>query len=169
VVTRAVTVAAPAVATFGPHLAGWRATSAESVVAIALGAALLWCCVRGMITLFREREVTADGVATALCAYLLIGLAWTLFYVAVHDLNPDAFRLPEGIVQPGRAASAFLYFSFVTLATLGYGDITPHSEAARALAVIEAIVGQFFVAVVLARLVALEIATATSRADSRRD
>lgn len=109
----------------------------------------------------RASRVTPEQIAGAICVYLLLGFTWASIYSAVDRLNPDAFAQPaEAADDPARRESSgeFIYFSFVTLTTLGYGDITPVSPAARTFAWLEAVVGQLFLAVLIARLVALGVA-----------
>jgi len=106
--------------------------------------------------ILRAPRVDANVLCAGLSGYLLLGTLWMPLYVLVARLNPAAFNLPAG---PGGAATmdgfnAF-YFSFMTLCTVGYGDITPVSKGARMLAVLEAIAGLFYVAVLISRLVAV--------------
>ena len=108
----------------------------------------------------RTPTVTFDSVFGAICSYLLFGLAWALSYAAIYTLLPEAFSIPEkpsfgadtGSNQFG-AISQFIYHSFVTMTTLGYGDITPRDPVTRAVTWMQAVVGQFYVAVVIAWLV----------------
>ena len=101
--------------------------------------------------------VDANSIIGAICIYLLLGVIWAFFYLFVSILIPGSFN-----VQISGSAYAqlhdFLYYSFVTLTTLGYGDITPVRETARALSTIEAILGQFYIAIPVAGLVAAFIA-----------
>lgn len=114
-----------------------------------IGLAMLYVVWRGLKGLFSRQVVTGDTIATAICAYILIGLAWADLYSALQHIAPGAFG------ETTRSTAETFYFSFVTLTTLGYGDMVPKTDVARSLAIIEAIVGQMFVAVVLARLVGL--------------
>ncbi|MHC4135911.1 MAG: potassium channel family protein [Planctomycetota bacterium] len=108
--------------------------------------------------LFRTERVTADTLSSAISGYFLLGILWSFVYALLLQLDPGAFRAVEG----GRASDLF-YFSFVTLTTLGYGDITPASETAQTAAVLEAVVGQLYLAITIARLVGLHIAAAQSK------
>jgi hypothetical protein len=92
----------------------------------------------------------AHRIAGAVAVYLLLGLIWTRLYQVVELASPGAFRVPEG-ESPNSANLA--YFSFVTLATLGYGDISPVNILARDLAVLEAITGQLYLVILISRLV----------------
>jgi hypothetical protein len=111
-----------------------------------------------------EREVSLDTVFGASCVYLLLGMAWAMLYLIVETVSPGSFRL-ETATGGTDEARDLLYFSYVTLATVGYGDVTPLARPARALAALEGIIGQLYVAVTIARLVALH----TQRAAARRD
>ncbi|MDX2475490.1 MAG: potassium channel family protein [Candidatus Krumholzibacteria bacterium] len=105
-----------------------------------------------LIKIFKARIVTLDTIGYALCTYILLGTVWTLFYAPVAELDPHAFSQPMD--QPGSTPGAMLvYFSFVTLTTLGYGDISPVSNLARSLAILEALTGTLFLAVLISRLV----------------
>lgn len=104
-------------------------------------------------------KVTWDKIYGAICAYLLLGFAWSFAYSLVVEMQPESFvsqtsPLPDDIV--GRVMQ-LRYFSFVTLATVGYGDIVPNAPAARTLALLEAILGQFYLVALVGRLVGLHI------------
>jgi hypothetical protein len=101
---------------------------------------------------FRSGRVTVDTLYGALGAYFLIGLGFAAVYEAIEVLAPASF---QGIVVDGGSLENSVYFSFVTLTTLGYGDITPVSSPARAVAILEAVTGIVFSTILLARLVAL--------------
>jgi len=114
-------------------------------------------------TLFRPTVVDLETISASLCAYLLIGLIWSFVYSLVALLDPTAFRLPgpdETMAMRGGNGINPLYFSYVTLTTLGYGDIVPTTHAARAFAIVEAMVGQLLLVVLVARLVGLNVAQA---------
>ena len=103
-------------------------------------------------------RVTLRRIEGAIAAYLLIGLIFAGAYELVGALAPGAF-LRNGAPMAAHALGGdFVFFSFVTLTTTGYGDMVPVHPVARSLALLEAITGQLFLAVVLARLVSLEIA-----------
>lgn len=103
-----------------------------------------------------SRTVNRDVLSAAIAAYLLIGLVWTLAYLLVGRLSPDAFAYSrnDGAIHAMNRLNSF-YFSFVTLSTVGYGDISPVSQIARMLAVTEALVGTLYLTVLIARLVAV--------------
>jgi hypothetical protein len=106
---------------------------------------------------FRPGNVTHHRVQGAICVYLLAGLAWAYSYETLLILDPFALHLPTGGLMIPVRTGLLRYFSFVTLTTLGYGDILPVSPFARALATSEALFGQLYPAVMIARLVSLEI------------
>jgi hypothetical protein len=122
--------------------------------------------------IFRVQAVTFNTVCSSLCIYLLLGVVWALAYSILYLLDPHAihsnvaedaatFSLRIGKGEP----TTVLYFSFVTLTTLGYGDIIPVSPTARALASTEAITGQLFLTVLVARLVGLHIVHSLAQQD----
>ena len=113
-------------------------------------------------TVFREEKVTADTIAGAICVYLLIGLTWAFLYSVTELIHPGSFTLePFMIRTPSlytpQKIGLFFYYSFVTLTTLGYGDITPLTPPARSLSMLEAVIGPVYLTVLVARLVALQI------------
>jgi hypothetical protein len=112
------------------------------VALIAAGGALSFA--------FRARTIDREHVYAALSAYLLAGVFFGTFYWALEEIRPGSFTV-SGDFSPSSA----IYFSFVTLATLGYGDIVPRTEIARGLAIVEGVGGQLFLAVLIARLVSL--------------
>jgi hypothetical protein len=100
--------------------------------------------------------VTMDVLCGSIAAYLMLGLMWTVAYWLVDQLTPGgafSFNTNRG-AQSMNGFTGF-YFSFITLSTVGYGDITPVSQAARWLAAMEAMTGLLYVAVLIARLVSL--------------
>lgn len=102
---------------------------------------------------YRRGPVTVHRIQGAVAVYLLLGLVWASAYELVHHLHPEAFAGSLGAASP----QTWIYFSFVTLTTTGYGDIAPVHPVARSLAVAEALTGQLYLAVTLARLVALHV------------
>jgi hypothetical protein len=98
----------------------------------------------------RATRIDAEHIYAALSAYLLAGIFFGSFYWVLEQIRPGSFSAPDAFSP----MSAF-YFSFVTLATLGYGDIVPRLDIARGLAIVEGVGGQLFLAVMVARLVSL--------------
>ena len=100
--------------------------------------------------------VTMDVLCGSIAAYLMLGLMWTVAYWLVDQLTPGgAFSFNTNRGPQSMNGFTGFYFSFITLSTVGYGDITPVSQAARWLAAMEAMTGLLYVAVLIARLVSL--------------
>jgi len=138
---------------------GWILFYTSNILFYLLNSALI------LLYVFKGNRIDRDRIAAALCVYLMIGLCWGFAYGFLEHYHPHSFNYSS--------ASAFaaseeedemdvhettVYFSFVTLTTLGYGDISPRSDAARSLCMTEAMVGQLFLAVLIARLIGLHIA-----------
>ena len=114
--------------------------------------------------IFRIRRVSTNAICSALCLYLLIGLFWGFLYGILESLVPNSFSgaLLDGADTIEDKCRHLQYLSYVTMSTLGYGDITPLTRGAAALCQAEAIVGQFFTIVVVARLVGIQVAQQTA-------
>jgi len=106
--------------------------------------------------ILRAPRVDANVLCAGISVYLMLGLLWIPAYLLVARISPGAFSLAAG-PDAGHPLDAFnaFYFSFITLCTVGYGDIYPVSKVARMLAVVEAITGLFYMAVFISRLVAV--------------
>ena len=104
--------------------------------------------------LSKEKKITTDVIAGAICGYLLIGLMWANFYSVLEALQPGSFQVPEHLSTD---LSYFTYYSYVTLTTLGFGDIIPMTNQARSLSVLESVTGPIYLAVTVARLVGIGI------------
>lgn len=103
----------------------------------------------------QARVVSSDVLCASIAAYLMLGLLWALAYMLTWSVNPQSFAFNVPMEHAGLDGFNAFYFSFVTLSTVGYGDITPISKVARMLATLEAMVGLLYVAVLIARLVSL--------------
>lgn len=101
---------------------------------------------------FGRGEVDHERIFAALDVYILVGFLFGVGYWNLHRLNAASFA---GATAPEMGLSSCMYFSFVTIATLGYGDVVPLTAPARGLAVVEAISGQMYLTVLVARLVSL--------------
>ena len=114
--------------------------------------------------ILRAPVVNLTVICAAISMYLMLGMLWTMAYMMLTHVQPDSFALNTKPLQPG-AMTGFeaFYFSFVTLSTVGYGDIVPVSRAARMLAVTESTTGTLFVATLIARLVAIHASSHTRR------
>jgi voltage-gated potassium channel len=105
-----------------------------------------------------HRRVTSETVLGALCAYVLVGLFFAFCFIAVNEFRSEPF-----FVQPGEhVQSEYLYFSFVTLTTLGFGDLSPATGLPQALTALEALFGQIFLVTMVARLVTLWVRQASA-------
>lgn len=141
-------------------LSGWPGRLVL-VAAYLLAVGFLGFSFLGILRAIFARDVPADAILGAMCGYLLLGIIWTVLYSAVETASPGSFKIPQPGDIPGantRPAPGTLgYFSFITLATVGYGDVTPATPLARTLAWMEAVAGQFYLAVLVAGLVGFKV------------
>jgi len=155
-----------------------------ALVLMVLTTILIWCHVLSLFTIsgvmvnivlltylglivvafghfvFVAKRVDAELIAAALCLYLLMGLLGGEIFLLLETLAPGSFAgssLDQVVAFQGKA-EIFQYFSFTTMTTLGYGDITPQTPPAMAFCQVEAILGQLFIAVLVARLVGIQVA-----------
>lgn len=130
-------------------------TTAGALFLVSTIVFLIYC--GGIIVsyLLKARSVGPNQIAGAVSFYIILGTFWSYIYTMLEFLHPGSFNNVSGS-EPDVGAR-FLYFSFVTLATLGYGDITPRIPFAQSLAVTEVIVGQFYMAIVVAYLLSIFI------------
>ncbi len=143
----------------------WLATDGLAIAGHLVGILFLgYAIVLVLKYLFVTRRVSSDLICASLCVYLLIGLLCALAYSLIHFLDPKSFAFSfadESEVQlirfGGEQTIVAIYYSFVTMSTLGYGDIVPISSPARTCASMQAIVGQLYLAVLVARLVGLQV------------
>jgi len=126
---------------------------AGAVVALLSGS-VIWLAYGSVM---RPHRLVGDRIVGAICVYILIGLGWASVFETLEGVIPGSFRFPADTGWTMPSALRFRYFSFVTLATLGYGDITPVTALAGTLASLEAIAGQLYIGITVARLVALSL------------
>ena len=113
--------------------------------------------------LFATERVTLNTIAASLCIYFLIAIVWAEIYSIMEIANPGSFKITTLDTQDvllelgGEGTALSLYYSLVTLTTLGYGDIVPKTAPARMFAAMEAVTGQMYLAVLVARLVGMHI------------
>jgi hypothetical protein len=106
--------------------------------------------------ILRAKQVDAEVLCAGISVYLILGLLWGLAYTSVAQVIPNAFAFSTAPGTPATMSGfTALYFSFITLTTVGYGDISPVADVARMLAVLEAMTGTLFVGVLITRLVCL--------------
>ena len=105
----------------------------------------------------REGPVNRQRIEGSILVYLILGLMWSQAYQLLETLRPGSFAIPAPIPGAEGLGLKLTYFSFVTLTTVGYGDITPLIPFARSLALLEALTGQLFPVILIARLVAMEV------------
>ncbi|PHR92766.1 MAG: hypothetical protein COA78_33240 [Blastopirellula sp.] len=133
-----------------------------------------------MQEVFTTDEITQEEIFGGISAYLLIGLIWAYLYTTVLLYDKEAIHFPqhgEATIESSESikdrafheVGSLLYFSYVTLTTLGYGDITPRTPIARTLAWLEAGIGQLFIAVMMARLVGLRVALMIEKRRDEKD
>jgi len=129
---------------------------------------ITWFAFLGFVTwtllrnLLRHREVTGETISLSISIYLLLGMTWGLLYAVILEFQPDAFHFGDAAfaIESGKETQimpVLFYFSLTTLSTVGFGDITPVTLAARYMAVAEAILGQFYLAILVARLVGMHM------------
>ena len=138
-------------------------TTAQNTTVLTLSvlffAFLIWNLLHDLNTGDRS---TSERIFGALCAYVFIGLLFALIFAHLEYRNPGSFAVSNDLLAAQTAGESslipvFTYFSFVTMTTLGYGDISPVAEHARTLAWFEALLGQLYLAVMVAGFVALHI------------
>lgn len=117
---------------------------------------ILYICLHIGRYLVETDEINTDMVLAAICVYLLIGLMWAFIYLMIETSSPGSITFPSHNSE-GATYSLFVYFSYVTLTTLGYGEITPVSEVSQSWTVLESIVGQLYLTIVIARMIGLII------------
>ena len=120
-------------------------------------------------SLLRQRAITGETISMSISVYLLLGLTWALLYIVIFTRHPEAFSFGAAPApSEEHAFPLFIYFSLTTLSTIGFGDITPVTLQARYAAVAEGITGQFYLAVLVARLVGMQLNQAATPSSPRR-
>lgn len=154
----------------GPALLFQGLSTVASPVWVHLSGHLFSVLFLGYITaqiiqvLFRARRVTADMICASLCAYLLLAVLWASVYSIIEILIPGSFYISDvhqgvsnALNSSGIQSEFSFYYSLVTLSTLGYGDVIPTTPVSRIFSMGEAVCGQIYLAVLVARLVGLQI------------
>ena len=114
-----------------------------------------FCMVHIFNYIRRQKEVTREVIFASVIVYLLIAVVWSDLYQILESFTPGSFSIPDGPIQYKRIL--FLYFSLVTITTLGYGDMTPLTDQAAGLAAVEALIGQMYLVVMVAWLVGMYV------------
>jgi ion channel len=149
--SRSALLTAMAMVWLGRPIAAWLDHPALSAMTLGLWTLIgLFAAAGALRFAMRATSVDAEHLYAALSAYLLAGIFFGIFYWVLEQIGPGTFAATGEFSR-----MSALYFSFVTLATLGYGDIVPRTDVARGLAIVEGVGGQLFLAVMVARLVSL--------------
>jgi Ion channel len=107
--------------------------------------------------IFAEGTITVYKIGGGVAAYILLGHLWASLYLTIYIIHPASFQQGGELIHSNEALKQLSYFSFVTLTTIGYGDIIAVSSLARILAILEGLLGQLFPAIFIAKLVSLQI------------
>jgi len=110
---------------------------------------------------FKQYDITHDVIYGAVVVYLFIAIMWTYIFRVVEVLQPGSFTITQALAEETRLT--FLYYSIVTITTLGYGDITPVTDVAKSFSALEAVIGQIYLVVLVARLVGINIAQSMNK------
>ena len=138
--------------------------SFEVITAVSSSLFLMITVFAVVSRLFTVKRVTLDTISAAICAYLLMALAWGFGFALVEIEHPGSFSVKLlTAAAPGASTVIetlhnFIYYSFVCLTTTGYGDIAPISDGARIMSVLESVTGQLYLTILVARLVSIEVA-----------
>lgn len=157
----------------GLAIAHTSGSTGARIVAELLGLGLLGFTTLVLLnSLVQARDVQVDTLIGGICVYLLIGLCFALVFRLVVDLTPGSFISGGEVLEvtPDDAstlAARLLYFSFITLTTVGYGDVTPRGEFAQMLSASEAIIGQLYLAIFIARMMGLYMGAGRARTRDR--
>lgn len=157
----------------GLAIAHSSGSSGARIIAELLGLGLLGITTLVLLnSLVQAREVQVDTLVGGICVYLLIGLCFALVFRLLVDVSPGAFvsggqALAASSDDVSTLSARLLYFSLITLTTVGYGDITPQGEFAQMLSASEAIIGQLYLAIFIARMMGLYMGTGRARARDR--
>lgn len=129
------------------------------ILLYTLGATLYMIFVIALVVnqIFAGGAITVNKILGGVATYIIIGHLWASFYITLYILNPTSFQHGGELIAYGDALKHLSYFSFVTLTTIGYGDIIAMGTVARILAMLEGLIGQLFPAIFIAKLVSLQI------------
>jgi hypothetical protein len=148
-------------------LANWTVHPADHPqLSLFMSAAILLVMLVAVGVIFKDvitaRRISADIIFGSIAIYLLMGVLWALAYALLNDITPGMVIESVGKVatvqQRAELLPEFTYFSFITLTSVGYGDLTPIGNAARALAIVEGVFGQLYTAILIGKLVGMKVA-----------
>lgn len=144
----------------------WSGNVFDELAGALLAACTLYISAVLLFSIVMAERVNHDVISGAIAVYLLMGIAWSVVFVLIEGLAPGSFSLGEA--DRGTVWGQLLYFSFATITTLGYGDVAPLSPVARIWAILEAVCGSMYLAVLISRLVGLYApeAAAAEKCDS---
>jgi hypothetical protein len=158
----AIALAIPAVALTVFGVAGWgeRTDVARHAFETVFFGYTSWII---LLDVLRRGRVTSEKIRGSVCVLLLMGATWAFAYLTLLQVDPDAIFFPESVRASEPAGDVgwigdMLYFSFINLTSVGYGDILPVSPLARTMSWIEAIMGQLYMTLLIARLVSQHVA-----------
>lgn len=147
---------------------GWHFTDSHHLLVSFLGLAIVsngcisWFLLKSLFSSSKNTAVTQDTLFKAISIYLLLGIIWAFAYSLLEVLTPGSFSFGDQVLD-GSHFDRFIGFSLTTLTTLGYGNISPATPQADSLATLQAITGQVYLAIVIARLVAIQILQGDSK------
>lgn len=131
------------------------------ITALSTDAFLFTVLIAVFVDVIRSKRVTADTIFGAVAVYLLFGVVMAMLFHFLNNINPGSVIASVGeatnIVERFDQFAETLYFSFITLTSVGFGDLTPIGPAARSLAMFEGVIGQLYLAILIARLVGIQI------------
>lgn len=104
---------------------------------------------------FRENEITREVISGSVVVFLMLAMLWSYIYELIETFSPGSFTAAFELDTSN--SFIFIYYSFVTITTLGYGDMSPATDTSRSFAVLEAVVGQLYMTILVARLVGINI------------
>lgn len=154
----------------GGHLLADRSRDVVVLIGHFVAVVFYFCAaVLIVVSIFRRQALSLDGIFGAICGYLLLGMAWGVLYSMLDTAWPESFEVGSRLAEQARADQSrinlFTYYSFITLTTVGYGDVTPLSTPARTCAWLEALTGQFYLAVLVAGLVGAMLSKKSEASD----
>jgi len=114
-----------------------------------------------LIFIFGQESVSSDLIVGAAVVYLLMAVTWSYVFLIIETVHPGSFNIPEG--QSLGSRYVFVYYSLVTISTLGYGDVTPLTSIAGSFSVLEAVIGQLYLVIMIAWLVGVHVSQSGRR------